>query len=259
MVPPPDPWPDWRRERDYLHLLRADRSAFAWEWLRRDETYRAEWAGRGGRADASGARRWGLHAYVDPSLPVPLARPLWRREVFPFVLEVEAEEAGGDADRFDIGRLASLATVVKSRGGEEHLLLSDGLRGIRLDVREGSICGGPVRLRYRLAGLAAVEAPLLVLRRLVALWRRGRFSQTLHAGEVRARRWIAMLRAQDGLAGGATQRELAQMLVGGDASLDRWRVAAPTVRSRVQRLAHGARRMRGSGYLSLLGSAGGDR
>jgi hypothetical protein len=261
MERPPDSWPDWRDERGYTHLLAADRSAFAWEWLRRQHAYREAWARRFSADEAAvkaaleGALEgaaWGLHFLVDPSLPAPVARPVWRREVYPYVLEADALPRGEDPDPFELDRLAPLATLHRSVGGEEHLLLSDGLRGIRIDVRHGTLAGGPVTLRYRLAGLSAVVAPLTVLRRLLTLCRRGGFSTALHPREARAPRWIALLRARDGLERGASQRELAEVLLGREPRLARWRISAPSIRSRVQRLARGARGMEGRAYLSFL-------
>ena len=253
--------PDWRDEAAYAPLLAVDRPGFAWEWLRRDCAYReaagaamarknVEW---GYCAEAAGtAARFGLHGFEAASFDARSARPLWRREVFPFVLEAEAVEEGALEDRIDLARIARLASLVRDAGGREHLLLSDGCRSIRLDIVSGSVRSGPVVLRYRLAGLSRVAAPLLVLRRLLALLRTGDFSASLHPREQRAARWILMLRAQDALAAGAGQREIAAHLLAREAMGQRWRVEAPSLRSRAQRLVREARRMVAGGYLSLL-------
>jgi hypothetical protein len=145
-----------------------------------------------------------------------------------------------------------LVTIVRAGTGHEHLLLSDGFRAIRIDVLAGSLAKGPVRLRYLLAGLASVERPLLTLRRLLAICRTGRFSPSLHPVEARTRRFVLMLRANDALASGATQREIAAELLSVEAWEDRWRVGAPTLRTQVQRLARSARVMASGGYVSLL-------
>ena len=121
-----------------------------------------------------------------------------------------------------------------------------------MDIRAGTVKQGPVRLEYRLSGFASVRAPLVVLRQLLALRRAGKFSAVLHSREARARRWIALLRTRDALAAGANQREIAKALLGREASEPRWRVCAPTVRSRIQRLARSARALSAGGYISLL-------
>jgi hypothetical protein len=61
-----------------------------------------------------------------------------------------------------------------------------------------------------------------------------------------------MLRAYDGIVAGAAQREIAALLLSSEAGRERWRVEAPTVRLRVQRLVRSARAMAAGGYLSLL-------
>lgn len=258
----PDHVPDWREEAAYEPLLPVARAGFAWEWLRRDPAYRAaagaalarrsEEGGASAGADEAAAR-WGLHAFEAADLDARSARPLWRREALPFVLDAEAADDGGREDRVDIASAGRLATLAVDPAGREHLLLSDGCRSIRLDIVSGSVRAGPVMLRYRLAGLSGVAAPLRVLRQLVALCRDGDFSAALHPREQRAHRWILMLRAQDALAAGAGQREIAAHLLAREAMGQRWRVEAPGQRSRAQRLVREARRMAAGGYLALLG------
>jgi len=241
---------DWRDPAAYAPLLAADRSLIAWEWLRRDPAYRVD-AGQSLRTGVAGSpARWGLHAFVPPDLGVPAARPVWTAGADPFVLAVEAGPPRGD-DLFQLDRFEPMATLV---GGDrsEHLLLCDGSRTIRVDVLAGSIAGGPAELRYRIAGLKSAERPVLALRRLIALCRTGVLSRSLHPPEVRAARWVLELRARDALAAGAGQREIAAVLLGGEASRPNWRVLSPSLRSRVQRLVRSARAMGGGGYRALL-------
>ncbi|HEY0413241.1 MAG TPA: DUF2285 domain-containing protein [Allosphingosinicella sp.] len=246
---------DWRDGAAYSPLLAADRSIIAWEWLRRDPGYRRAARGPlGGRAsgEAGSAAAWGLEAFEDPDRMAPDARPLWGRDVHPAVLAAVAAEEGGSADSFDPGALGELATLLRAKGGIEHLLLSDGLRAIRVDIVAGSVAEGPVRLRYLLAGLASAEPPLLTLRRLIHVCRVRRFSRSLHPREARARRWLLMLRARDALAAGAEQREIAAILLSPSAREARWRSDASSLRSQAQRLVRGARRMAAGGYRALL-------
>jgi hypothetical protein len=253
---------DWRDDSAYAALPALERTAFAWEWLRRDERYRraAHAAGVSGRsAWAIDVRRgddrasaWGLHAFEDPDLPAPLARPVWRRELHPYVLAAESGPAGAAGDSFSLASFGSLPTLVEDLEGAEHLLLSDGSRSVRLDLAGGSVAGGVVTLRYRLEGFEAAERPLLALRRLLALARTGQFSRALHPADARARRWVALLRTTDALAAGAGQREIAEHLLAREAAEPRWRVEAPTLRSRAQRLVRQARAMAAGGYLKLL-------
>lgn len=248
---------DWRDAAAYAPLLAADRSIFAWEWLRRDPGYRAAaeraLQGRGQDEDKPEApARWGLHAFEPPHLAAPDARPVWRADVHPWVLAVHAEPAVAELDLFVPERFRSVSTIVVASDAREHLLISDGLRAIRLDVLTGTLAGGPALLRYRLAGFASAEQPMLTLRRLLALWRTGQFASSLHPREARAKRWLLMLRAHDALAAGAGQREIAAELLSREVGELRWRSRSPSVRSRVQRLVRNARLMASVAYLELL-------
>jgi hypothetical protein len=257
--------PDWRDADAYRELLLLERSGFAWEWLRRDPAYRdaalaALEAGRaailaGPRNAEPAAAPWGLHAFENPVRSAPAARPMWRAGVHPFVLEASARPVRRPSDDlFDLSRFARLATLVRGGGGAEYLLLSDGTRSLRLDIIGSSLASGPVRLDYRLAGFSGLEPRLLVLRRLLALWARGTLAGPLYPFWPRAGRHVLLLRAHDALAAGASQREIAAILLSREARQERWRVEAPTLRSRVQRLVRGARGLGGDGYLSLLGA-----
>jgi hypothetical protein len=246
--------PDWRSKADYAALLDADRPLFAWEWLRRDPAYVEAWS----RAAASGpseglleAQRFGLVALEDPGLAVPTARPLWRRDAHPFVLQTARAPGGCAEDRFDARRFSALATLV-STPLADHLLLSDGLRSIRLDGEAGLFGGGPVTLAYALQGFGRAERPLLTLRRLLALSRSGRFSRSLHAREARSTRWVRLLRTWDALQSGASQREIAQILLSASAAGADWRIREPSLRLQAQRLVRLARAMAAGGYRALL-------
>ena len=257
MGPDKDHDADWRDAQAYARLLDADRSIFAWEWLRRNPSYRAvaKAALSGGASACCELPRpelWGLHAFEKPELGAPDARPMWTAEIHPLVLSAVAAAPGIVSDALDLGQLGSLATVLHGATGREHLLCSDGLRTLRLDILAGSAAGGPVQLRYLISGLASAEKPLLTLRRLMALHKTRRFSLSLHRRETRARRWLLGLRAFDALAAGADQREIAAILLSRTADEPRWRSHASSVRSQVQRLVRGVRQMASGGFRELL-------
>jgi hypothetical protein len=251
--------PNWQRAEDYAGLLRAGSEAFAWEWLRRDPSYRAAamsaqpaGASRPGVLTADpGAVAWGLHAFEDPAIPSGRARPVWTQAWFRGVLSAEARDAGPVNERFDLARFAALSTVARATSGAEHLLLSDGVSHLRLDIASGSLLSGPVCLSYRVSGLEALRGPLETLKGLVRLWQSGQLPRPVPSA--RNRRLILLLRACDGLRLGASQRELAVVLLSGDAASRRWRIETPSLRTRAQRLAWGARAMAGGGYRRLLG------
>lgn len=254
---------DWRDSAAYAPLLDADRSLIAWEWLRRDPSYRA--AAEAALEGLSNRRRcnpaaagFGLAAFEHPDRGVPHARPLWRSDVHPFVLQVEGGSVCQADDWFDLRRASDIATLVEDEDGA-HLLLSDGLRAIRLDGPPGAFSAGPACLRYLVEGLATAEPPVLTLRRFVALCRYGHFSRLLHPREARARRWILMLRTYDGLLAGADQRDIALELLSRSAGEPGWRSREPSVRSQAQRLVRSARAFALGGYRTLLADCGAAR
>jgi hypothetical protein len=239
--------PDWRDAEAYAALRNAERALFAWEWLRRDPAYRSAAASRPKRAPAA---RFGLAAFEPPSRAVPDARPVWSASVHPAVLAARPCADGIRSDLFDLSAFARLARLVTSDGAD-HLLLSDGLRSIRIDAPNGAF-DAPVRLDYRLGGLASAHAPLLTLRRFLAFAASGRLSAALHPREARAARWILIIRAWDGLASGADQRRIAEVLLSRSACQACWRTRESSLRSRAQRLVRSARAFAAGGYRSLL-------
>ncbi len=152
---------------------------------------------------------------------------------------------------FALGRVRGLATLTVGADGE-HLLLSDGLRAIRLDGPARMFGKDRQSLRYQLEGLASAERGVLTLRRFLALCRSGRFARSLHPFEAHERRWILMLRAWDAIAAGANQREIAEHILNPAPLGPRWRSGEPSLRSRAQRLVRSAERFAAGEYLSLL-------
>lgn len=159
----------------------------------------------------------------------------------------------GDGDAFDIRRFDRLATVLRCPDGHEHLLLSDGVHHLQMEVTAGSLLDGPVCLRYELSGFKHIEAKTLTLRRLLLLRRLGRFPHGLYPPERRARRWVMALQAYDALQAGATHREIAAALFGERVVKEDWCSRSDYLRLRVQRLVRTADRLVNGGYRDLLG------
>jgi hypothetical protein len=239
---------DWHDGATYARLLAGDRRCFAWEWLRRDPAYSDAWAT--GIPDPAA---FGLLAFVDPDLDALAARPFWDRAIDRAALRAEAYQ--GSRDCLDLRRLAPLVSCLPGAGHDaaEHILLSDGLRSIRIDVVMGSLAAAPAMPRWRIDGIAGAGLQIHALRQLASLAARGRFARSLHAPERRARRWTAMLRVHDAIAAGVVHREIVAVLFGVDVSSSRWRTGAGPWRLRAQRLAAGARACLAEGPARWLG------
>jgi hypothetical protein len=248
--------PDWRDAAAYP-FERLDRAGFAWEWLRRDPAYRA--AARDALRDEAEratdprpaspmAAQWGLVALEPPELAAPDARPLWRDDIDRDVLTADAVACGGEeADAFDPERLAPLATAIVGKEAT-HWLFTDGWRHLRIDIFPPIPASQTFAPRWRLSGMGALPSRLLTLQRLVSLNHSKRFAIRLWPPDPRARRWILGLRAHDALAGGASHRDIAEMLGGPEVHDAGWRHHDPSLRLRAQRLAAFARRWTGPAF-----------
>lgn len=138
------------------------------------------------------------------------------------------------------------------RSGREMVVLSNGGHQIQLQVGEGTLSEGPVRLRYQIGGFDHVEAKLRTIARLASLRRLGRFARGLFPAEPSAGKWLLALQAYDGLAAGASQREIAVVLFGETRVREEWKGRSDFLRLRVQRLINVGRNMVDGGYKRLL-------
>ena len=235
---------NWRNASYYANLGGCDRTAFAWEWLRRSLGYRQAWYRRAempGDAAAT-ARLFGLERFEDPDLAIPVARPVWTAAIDPTVLMATvADPLATSEERVDLRILSPLVGIAIDEREVEHLLLSDGSRSVRIDVVEGTLIGCPASLRYALEGISRLRLPMATLVRLKRLLERGTFAEPSVTAAQRHSRWIMELRVADALVCGATHQEIARTLFGGAIADARWRLLNPAYRQRVQRLAEGAR------------------
>lgn len=190
----------------------------------------------------------------NPQRAAPDARIIWHADLDPGALRASALPAcNSDPDAIDAALLRPWLTIAVGVDRTEHAVLSDGWRHIRIDIEKGSLAAGsPVVLHYRLAGIVGAESKLLPLRRLIYLYRHRRFARTLFPRDPRVGRHLMALRVHDALAAGASQREIAEILFGGNPADWGHDGRSDSLRSRVRRLAREARRMAEGGWRTLL-------
>lgn len=195
----------------------------------------------------------GVFTFAEsPGRTAPDARLIWHADCDPGILRATAAPtSSSDPDGITPALLGRWLSVVADMSGE-HVVLSDGWRHIRLDIACGSLDAGPVVLHYQLAGLVSAEHAILPLRRFLDLCRNRRFSVSLYPPDRRVARWIVALRVHDALVAGASQRDIARVLFGGDLALDTGARESDSLRSRVRRLVADARRLAGGGYRLLM-------
>jgi hypothetical protein len=159
----------------------------------------------------------------------PLA--FWSAAIDARVLRATASRAAnGDAESFDLRRLDQAVTVLRGGGEPDHVLIVDGPRRLRLEVKGASPLDGPVRLRYDLLRVQT-DPNLWAQRRLLALGRLGRLPRSLFPPDRRLERWARALQAYDGHCAGATHLDIARVVLGermfrGDANLEAMRKQA---------------------------------
>jgi hypothetical protein len=257
----------WRDRARYDHLLGFDKATWAWECLRRA-------LGRDPILPCHPS--WRLLRERPPlcvltihrcnpacSRVVPLAaiggmdafagHVFWCGELPAPVLALDALPAAPDApDAFDLHALPYPVVVLCHPDSGEHVLIADGPRCIRVEVRSGTLLNGPVQLAFHVPGDGDVSAKILTLRRLTGLCRLGRFPVTLFPPERRARRWAMALQAWDGRQAGASHREIARVIHGEAAVQRDWLGESDYMRTHIKRLLRTANALIGGGWRYLL-------
>lgn len=174
----------------------------------------------------------------------------WPARDDPSILTVHAVAAqDGDPDALDLRKISVEAVIAREPDGLEHVVIADGPRRLRLEVRGESLTSGPVALRYELSGFAGLRQRLLSLSRLEALKRLGRLPRNLYASDPVSVRWSLALAAWDLRHAGASQIDIAVTLFG-DAQVDADSVER--MRKRVARLLLLADRRVIAGYRRFL-------
>lgn len=183
----------------------------------------------------------------------PDARLFRLAETDASVLTVEAEPVpASHPDAFDLARLTALASVLTDGEGRELVLITEAHRQIQLDVRSGTLLSGPVCLHFHVAGFLKLDAQTKTLLRLNALQRLGRFPTSLFPSETMARKWARALQAYDGIMAGASQRDIACILLSEKLVQEEWNGRSDFLRLRIQRLLAYGRKMVGGGWRTLL-------
>ncbi|WP_395396462.1 DUF2285 domain-containing protein (plasmid) [Novosphingobium sp. BL-8A] len=137
--------------------------------------------------------------------------------------------------------------------GREHAVLAEGRCRIRLDVASGSLRGGPVVLRYRLSGVAALRPRILPLRQLLALCSHRRFVMSLFPPDPKMGRFVDALRVHDALVDGASTTQIVEAFYGTERAMQDGDCGSDSLKSRIRRLIREARAMAAGKYCSLLG------
>lgn len=247
-------------------LLRMGRSGWAWEWLRRNDRYRASGPVRAKvrkreaglrshvtiiEASAPASDTWGLCFAEDPRLPYQDAAVFWHPDLDAGVCPVAAVPLQNESDDglFNLANLHVPAIVLVSDKGDEHLLLTDGLQSLQFHIVEGSLLRGPVRLAHVLGDFEKLHDHTLTIERLGIVLQQQCFPPALFSTERNATRWALTLHAIELEDAGMSHAEIADQLYEGQ---DGQAFATDWRRSRVRRLLEAGRLLINGGYRHIL-------
>ncbi len=231
--------PGRARDRGTTACTAAD---YAWEFLRRNPDYRAEFADRARHRHDDGLGvdpRWGLRFAADPMSKAPEADVFWRPDVAPgIVLPLEADARAGARP------WRPLQTIGDERRAEDgwHLRLRNGLQ---LLLRGGARPDGP------LVVVLAFDRDFGLRLRAAQSLNRTVGPPKTRLTPARRRRLDQALRALDGAMEKDSYRQIARSLFG-DAVVERepWKTAS--VRDATIRLVRTGKGLMRGGYLQLL-------
>lgn len=255
---------------DYLSRLSPDR--WAWEYLRRNEAFRADAALRGPediserkapcadirilrpRVSQALAERWGLAFMPSPGLNGFEADAVWSHYVFPDQFEVACtpRRPGEACDVFERGVMVCDVTHITDRHAREYLLVRRQGRVLQVRCTGMSLLSQePARMKPQLASIDRYRKRLVIQN----------FAHRLYARSLKpaAARWTKTtqilrngLIALDGQKAGLSQREIACLMHGHRLVAEGWGSDTSTLRASVRYLLRKAEALREGGYLTDL-------
>lgn len=250
---------DWHPAAAYLYALTLDGPALAWEYLRRNPHYRAVYGlharGRGG--EAGHAAPWGLRLLEDPARDARQAQPAWLPDPDGLPQLHLDEAAAPDAPVFALWRVPGRKQL--AHDGHRLLLTAYRPEGMLRAAFSLSLEHGMAYAHGLAAGARLRErwhAATTTMERLDGYYEREAVPAGVHAHAHGRPDRIALmhmrsLQALDGLAAGATHREIAQALFGAAVVAERWHDLGE-LRAQVRRLARRGRALVDGGYRHLL-------
>jgi hypothetical protein len=209
---------DWACSAAYVYVLHLDPGSRAWEYLRRNPRYVHAWMHFRRSSSQRIAMRWGLASLVDPRLDARQVSPVWLvGDLTPVTLvrdEMLYPQADLDtAGRFSLWTLGGRKRLVEEGMGLRLVINSSGKAA---QVRLGCRLSDGDRFAYQIpAGVddRVAWAVLTTFRALIPVSGSGRESSCERPGRADLFH-VRALQVLDGLATGASQRELAVALFG---------------------------------------------
>jgi hypothetical protein len=261
--------PSWLpRLSDYEYVRTLSKTDCAWEFLRRNRQYEADYRAcrtiasvtqtvengvliiRQSR-DCPAAERWGCLTFADPALPAPCPALFWHRETGAPSLACIASESVDVVVTLRSFAERGVAVSLLIIGDQQYLRASRGRATLTLTITGASIFS-KVRLSFQVPGCAHIGPGIEALK----LFQEFLTGTSGEAATERpwTTRWLALrdaLIALDGARAGGTYRHIASVLVGEERAAADWR-SNTALKDRVRRALARGQEMRDGGYRALL-------
>jgi hypothetical protein len=262
--------PDWTKCEAYSHTDKLSLREFAWEFLRRNEEFRENWATARleyGIAGYDGPTailvsqhampslaRWGCLYASSPTQDALSSLVFWSPDLCASVLRLTAFklDAKVATTPFILRSIQSPSAILELPQGPQHLLFAEGGRALQL-VIEGEDVLRPVRLMTDSAHEGSMaSAQLRALQCFNDLRLTGHFFPSNVQRDRLSTRFRNVLRILDGHLSGASNHEIAKVVLKDQYSDEKWDSPDYALRDRVRKaLARGIFLMQ-QGYRKLL-------
>ena len=210
---------NYQAQAAYLYVLRLGKAALAWEYLRRNPAYQSEWQQARSDPPRTASNHWGLLDWEDPSQDSRSADPLWETQGPAMCL---VRTAGQQTPVFGLWKIRGRKSL--HHDGQGLRLTSQRMTpsSLRLasDVKTDEPCaitivataGFESRCRDARHWLQHMASDRHCARQFVP--DRPSLTAILH---------MQVLQAIDGIAAGASHRQIASAVYGSAADASRWR------------------------------------
>lgn len=237
------------------------RTAWAWEFLRRNADYRNDYARHaagltsGNEPDHVAALPWGLLRFENPACDARAAAVLWQMKACRDVLPLAAAKMrpGTAVETLDPGKMRC-RVIVYEFGVEERrevLLMQDG-RSLQLTIFGSVPLENALLLTPALPEARYGKARLQAARRLLDAVKHGCLRPSLYRKERQSDRLARVVQALDGWLAKASQREIATALFGEERVTRDWQDPRNHLRDHVRRAVAYGRELMASRYRRFL-------
>ena len=262
--------PDWTNGEIYAYTEKFSCRQWAWEFLRRNTAFRVAWnaaqsdygiAGYDGSTpmivsqhDTPCLAAWGCLYCSSPDQNASTAVVFWSPDICAHVLKLHGFPLSAklEATPFFLRDIACSSTLLETPSPPQHLLFLEGGRSLQLAV-EGSDVMKPARLMIGGAPHKALAgAQLRALQCFNDLRLSGRLYDSHFQRDLISPRMRHVLRMLDGALSGASQKQIAEKILGGTYTREHWNAPGRPVRDHVRRAIRRGYALMKGGYRKLL-------